>query len=289
MIEQIEALLAKLSKGERTLTIIAALLIAGAVTNGLLLGPILDHIKSLEAEIVTKSQTIKRNLRILSFREGILKEYALYMKYLDSGEKKQEEIVAALLRKIETIAAEKSVSVSNIQPGDVSSTSMVQEYKTSLSGEGALINVLGFMHALEESDYLFQISKYGFTPKSKGADVMKFSLDISRVLIAAEKIEGEIPSPAASSVPPQDTSSAGAKAEEAEAEVVVMEAEEEEAAGKSENPIRAAKPDATVEKKEKQTQDAKPAAAVVAGDAGVDEAMGGFALPEQPPANLPKE
>ncbi|MBI3306651.1 MAG: hypothetical protein HYZ84_02435 [Candidatus Omnitrophica bacterium] len=194
MIEQIETFLAKLSKGERALAFIAIALIVAALMDGMLLGPILNHIKTMEAEIVTKSQTVKRNLRILSFREGILKEYALYMKYLDSGEKKQEEIVAALLRKIETIAAEKSVSVSNIQPGDMSSTSMVQEYKTTLSGEGSLGNVLSFMHALEESDYLFQITKYSLTPKSKGADVMKFTFDISRVLIATENIEGVIPS-----------------------------------------------------------------------------------------------
>ncbi|MBI3306474.1 MAG: hypothetical protein HYZ84_01520 [Candidatus Omnitrophica bacterium] len=258
MIEQIEAVFAKLSKGEKTLVSIAIVLVALALMDGLLLGPILSHITSLETEIVTKSQTIKRNLRILSFRDGILKEYGQYVKYLDAGEKKQEEIVAALLRKIETIAAEKSVSVSNIQPGDVSSTSMVQEYKTTISGEGSLGNVLGFMHALEESDYLFQITKYSLTPKSKGADVMKFSFDISRVLIATEKIEGEI----LSSEDSLESASTPTSSEEEQPEGIMKTAETET-----------------------KEVSAGPAAAVPSqpGQEDEDQAAGGFAPPEAVP------
>ena len=64
----------------------------------------------------------------------------------------------------------------------------MDEYKTTLECSGKLKDILEFMQALEESDYLFQITKYSLTPKAKGSDVMKCSLSMSRIFITAEKV-----------------------------------------------------------------------------------------------------
>ena len=142
----------------------------------------------LEAESQVKRQTIRRDLRILSFKESILKEYDKYKTYLDTGKKSKEEIVSALLREIETIAGQKSITISNVQPGDVQENPIMDESKTSLECAGKLRDLLEFMQALEESDYLFQITKYSMTPKGKGSDVMKATVAMSRIFITAEKI-----------------------------------------------------------------------------------------------------
>lgn len=189
IIEQVETFFSKLSKRERLLVIIAAVLVVLALMDMLVLGPILHHLNSVEGEINRKAAAIRRDLRILSFKEAILEEYAQYVRYMDSGEKSEEEIVAALLRKIETIASEKSVSISNVQPGDVLATSIFRVYKTSIAGQGALMNVLEFMYLLEESDYLFRVTKYELVPKSKGSEIVKFSLDIERVFITKEDVD----------------------------------------------------------------------------------------------------
>ncbi|MDD5218592.1 MAG: hypothetical protein PHN49_03025 [Candidatus Omnitrophica bacterium] len=154
----------------------------------LVLGPILTRMKIMDAEIEAKKETIRRNMRILSFKESILKEYASYNEYLDSGEKTQEEIVGALLRKIETLAKQQNISIINIRPGDVIENPVFQEYRTSLECEGTLTDLLTFMNLLEESDYLFQITRYKMSPKSKGAEVIKCEMDIARILITAEEV-----------------------------------------------------------------------------------------------------
>lgn len=223
MYEQVEMLYAKLSKSEKPLFVIAVFCIFVFLVDLLVLGPILSHISKLDAEIITKAASIRRDLRILSFQDAILKEYVQYMKYLDTGEKSQEEIIAALLRKIETIAAQKSVSVSNIQPGDVAESIVYKEYKTSLQGEGTLTNVLSFMYALEESDYLFQISKYTLMPKSKGADVMKFTMDISRVLVSAEDIKADdFPQIAAETTAKSETATSTSTVQEEKSKAQVL-------------------------------------------------------------------
>ncbi|MCM8774738.1 MAG: hypothetical protein NC930_00040 [Candidatus Omnitrophica bacterium] len=192
IVEQVETFYSKLSKNGQLLFIIAVISSLMALMDLLVLGPILTHIHSMDLDIADKTAALKRDLRILSFRDGILSEYKKYQSYLDSGEKTQEQIVSALLNKIESFAKEKSVSISDVQPGDMTESSIFQIYKTSLSGEGKLLDVLQFMDMLEESDYLFRVIKFTLTPKSKGADVMKFTLDIERVLVAGEEITLEV-------------------------------------------------------------------------------------------------
>ncbi len=178
----------KLSKSEKLIFVVAFLFVMTAFMDRLVLGPILAQQKLLEVEVQSKFQTIRRNLRILSFKDSILKEYTKYKEYLDTGKKTKEEIVSALLREIETIASQKSITISNIQPGDVEGNPIMEEYKTSLECSGKLRDILEFMQALEESDYLFQITKYDLAPKGKGSDIMKCSISMSRIFITAEKM-----------------------------------------------------------------------------------------------------
>ena len=178
----------KLGKQEKMLMIIALFFLLMAFMDRLILGPILAQQKILEGDVAVKLQTIKRSRRIIAFKDSIMKEYTKYGEYLDTGEKTKDEIVSALLREIETIAAEKTITISNIQPGDVRQNPIMDEYETSLECMGKLRNILEFMQALEESDFLFQITKYSMTPKSKGSDIMKCSISMSRVFITGEKV-----------------------------------------------------------------------------------------------------
>ena len=132
MVEQFEAFFAKLSKNEKVLFVVAFIGLVMVIMDTLVLGPILSQIKVLDVDIVTKSEMIKRDLRLLTFKEGILRQYEDYISFMDSGEKSSEEIISSLLKKIETLANEKNVGISNIQPGEASTGSIFQEYKTTI-------------------------------------------------------------------------------------------------------------------------------------------------------------
>lgn len=157
-----------------------------AFMDRLILGPILTEMKVMDAEIEAKKETVRRNLRIISFNDKIVDEYHQYRDYLDTGERTQEEIVGDLLRKIELFAKQQSISIINIRPGDVQENPVFHTYRTGLECEGTLKDVLAFMNLLEESDYLFQITKYSMVPKSKNGEIVTVNMDISRILITAE-------------------------------------------------------------------------------------------------------
>lgn len=191
------AFFAKLSKSEKILAGAASAVVFIAIMDGLVLGPILSELKAMDKKINSKAETIKRDKKITSFRDRIMEEYAKYSNYLDTGEFSQEEIIAALLKKIETLATQQTITVKNIQPGDVEEKPIFQVYKTSIECEGTLANMLSFMNLLEQSDYLFEITRYSVGPKSKGADIVKCNMDIARTLIGAEKAKmgSQPPSP----------------------------------------------------------------------------------------------
>ena len=187
-----EEIFSKLNGPSRILFIVAVTFAALAIMDRLMVGPFTSQMKYMEAESKAQKENIKRSKRIVSFRGGILDEYSKYSTYLDTGAMTQEEIIAALLKKIETLAAQQSVTVTNSRPGDVEEKSNFRVYKTSIDCEGKLGSILSFINLLEQSDYLFQVERYTMGPKSKGSDITKCSLDIARILIAAENI-GDAP------------------------------------------------------------------------------------------------
>jgi hypothetical protein len=184
----IEEIFSKLNAKSRILFIVAVVFVALALMDRLMIGPFTSQMKYMEAESKAQKESIKRSKRVISFREGILEEYSKYSTYLDTGEMTQEQIIAALLKKIETLAGQQSVTVTNIRPGAVDEKPNFRVYKTSVDCEGKLGNILSFINLLEQSDYLFQVERYSMSPKSKGSEITKCNLDIARILIGAENI-----------------------------------------------------------------------------------------------------
>ncbi len=202
----IDAFYAKLKGRERVLFVAAVSCVVMVLMDRLVIGPILSQMKLMDAEISAKTQTVRRNMRILSFRDSILNDYSRYSAYFDSVNRKQEEIISRLLKEIESIAAQKSITIVNIKPGDVQENPVFHEYKTTLEFSGKLLDILGFMSLLEESDYLFRITEFSMTPKSKNSDVMKCVLNVTRILMTAENV----PSPAVSVAQPSNAAAPGA-------------------------------------------------------------------------------
>ncbi len=185
-------LISQRTKSEKTLGLIAALTVFVGLVYGLVISPIMNKMTAIDTNISTSRDEIRRDRRILSFRNRILEEYAKSNSYLDSSQKSSEEIIATLLKKIEGVAKDNSITIRDIRPGETEVKPQFKVYKTSMDCEGTLANLLALMNTLEQSDYLFQITRYSFEPKSRGADILKASFDIARYLIPAEKMDSSV-------------------------------------------------------------------------------------------------
>jgi hypothetical protein len=185
----IQAMYTKLSPKEKMLFFGAVAGIFLVAMDQIVLGPILSQMKVLDAEIQAKTETIQRNVRILSFRDSIRKEHEKYIKYIYKGGQSEKEIITDHLQEIETIGSMNSVKISNIESGDVAESPAKREYDVVVEGEGGLSHILSFFHLLEESEYLFRIHSNELTPKSKDGSVMKYKLALSRTLLMGPDTE----------------------------------------------------------------------------------------------------
>lgn len=215
--QKLREIYSKMSPREKGLFYGAVGALIFMMTDLLVLNPILSEIKVLEAEILAKSQSIQRDMRIISFKDSIVSEYVRYEQHLDSGEKTQEEIIAGLLKKLETVAAQNNIKITNVMPGELEDKPIYKIYKTTLEFEGTLKETLLFMNVLEESDNLFQITRYMIAPKNKSGQSMKTNMDVSRILITAEDISPFVDeeSPAAAPELPVEPPAGGAETEPA--------------------------------------------------------------------------
>ena len=189
MMDKIKDIYKKMTGREKALLYAAITVFIIMITDLLILHPILSHIKVLEGKINAKSQAIQRDMRILSFKESILKEYIRYEKYLDTGVQTQQEIIARLLKKLENIAATHKIKITNVMPGEIEEKPIYKIYKTTLDFEGSLQDTLLFMDELEAAEYLFDILRYSMEPKNKSGQVLKVNMDVTRILINAEDLQ----------------------------------------------------------------------------------------------------
>lgn len=188
MVEKLEEMYKKMNQREKIILGVAIFSFVLMLTDLTVLGPIMSKIKILDSDIASKSQAIQRDMRILSFKDSIVSEYKNYETFLDVGDQAQEEIIATLLSKLENLAAQHEIKMTNIMPGEIEEKPIYKVYKTTLDFEGSLRSVLIFMSLLEESDNLFQISRYNMVPKNRSGKMIKVNMDVSRILITAENL-----------------------------------------------------------------------------------------------------
>jgi hypothetical protein len=187
----IEALYGKLSSKGKILFFVAIGTSSLLLMDAIVLGPILSQMKVMDADIIAKTETIHRNIRILSFEDSIFQEHKKYETFLQRADQSEEEIMADHLKEIESLGQAQTVKVSNIQSGEMEENPLVRIYEINIEGEGSLTNVLSFMNLLEESKYLFKIQSYQLSPKSKDGSVMKYKMDIFRHLVIDQREEND--------------------------------------------------------------------------------------------------
>ena len=130
--------LSQRSKSEKTLGFAAAMIVFAALMYGVVIGPIMTKMNAIDSDISSSRDEIRRDRRMISFKNRILEEYSKSNSYLDATQKSAEEIIATLLKKIEGVAKDNSITVKDIRPGETEVKPQFKVYKTSMDCEGTL-------------------------------------------------------------------------------------------------------------------------------------------------------
>ena len=173
----------KLSEKEKKIFYIAILFAVLALFDVLFIRPVMSKLNSLENEIDDTKNSIKRDMRFLSYREKISFEQKEFSKYQTDEMKTEEEIIAGFLKTVELIASEASINLVKLNPAEVEPKKGYIEYYANLECDGRLENLINFMHKIDMTQNLLKVVKLNLTGNKASADKVKVSMKISKLII----------------------------------------------------------------------------------------------------------
>ncbi len=175
--------LSKLSKRERYVAYIAAIVLVFFFFSRVMLRPIINKSNALNQEIAIQEKRLEKYLNILFQEDAINNNYKKYVDNLKQTHSDEEEI-AELLSEIEKIAKKTAVFLSDIKPLSVKKVDFYKEYVVELEVESEIASLIDFTYQLEKSPRLLKVEKFHLAPKKeKEKDFLKVQMSISEILI----------------------------------------------------------------------------------------------------------
>lgn len=182
----IQKFISKLSGKEKKILYATIGVVLMAFMDRLFLGPVTARLSVLDEEIKTQENSIKRDLRFLSYKDRIIKERKLLNKYYVKKMQSEEEIIAAFLKRIEMLASDSKITLVKVTPTESEQKKGSIEYYASLECTGKLKDVVTFMHLIDSSPELLKIIKFSISAKKASPDEVLSSMTVSKIIIEAE-------------------------------------------------------------------------------------------------------
>jgi len=185
----IQNFISKLSPKEKKIAAVTAVFVLLALFDRLFLGPVMSRMHSLDEDIQKEENAIISDLRLLSYKERIIKENDTLRPYYAVDLKTEEEIIAAFLKRIEMLATQAHVNLIKVNPSEVRPQKGYVEYYASLEADGRLSDILRFMHSIDTADDLIKIVTVEMAPKRASAEEVKLNMSVVKVLVDLASIE----------------------------------------------------------------------------------------------------
>ena len=101
---EINKFIAGLNENQKKLLVIAVVIVIAALFDRLLIAPTMSRLSSIEEDITKEEATIKQDMRFLGYKDRIVQESQEIDPYLTKNMSTDEEMIAAFLKKIESLA-----------------------------------------------------------------------------------------------------------------------------------------------------------------------------------------
>lgn len=188
MIKALVTLVSKLSKREKVIFFVTLFLVFSLIVSRMILNPALSRIETLNKEINEQKERIRESLLMLSRKDGIITEHNEYLPYFEKADTKNEEPIS-FLKRIESLAKNSSVELLDIKPTLTQERDLIKEYVVGLNCEAPMEKIFNFLYSVESSDQLLSVERINITPKGDETDLVRCSMNVSKVLILPGGLE----------------------------------------------------------------------------------------------------
>jgi len=173
----------KLSRREKRILAAVCLVMGLLAVDRLIVDPVFQKLVVLDRQIRDEETTIKKSLHVLLRKQQISEESKQFTIFSVEPEN-SEQAMTTLLKEVENIAGQSSVSLLYVKPGASKEDGRTKKYFATLECEAQMAEVAGFFHNIENSTRLLQIEKYSIQPKSKDSSVAKCAVTVSRTILS---------------------------------------------------------------------------------------------------------
>jgi len=178
----------KLSDQERNIFHITLAFVVLAMFDMLFLRPFLSKLSEYDNEIFEKTNSIKQDVRFLSYREKIMmerKEFSVY----ETGEAMEvDKLIASFLETIELIASKAKINLVKLNPSEVTPKKGFVLYYANLECSGKLSDIVTFIHNIDVTNNLLKVVKINMTGKKASAEEVNVSMKVAKLVIDPKTI-----------------------------------------------------------------------------------------------------
>jgi Tfp pilus assembly protein PilO len=172
----------QLSKSEKTVATVAAVLIIAALLDHFIFRTIIVRMGETEEQIKTQELLLRKDLKMIDQKDLIMHQEREFAGFQIQS-KTQEEEISEILKEIEVLASENSILLSDVKPKDLKTEKAYKVYYLTLNCEASMENLTRFMTGLQNSRLLFSIDSYDITIKDKEKGVVRCSLSLSKLVV----------------------------------------------------------------------------------------------------------
>ena len=176
--------ISSLSSTGKKLFAIAFVIVAITLFDRLLISPTLSRMSAIDHDIDKETNSIKQDLRFLTYKQKINTESKSYEPYLSDKPLSEEEVISSFLKSIEVLAKKGNVTVAKVTPSSGSKEKEFVKYTADLECSGNLSDVVTFIHLIDTSHELMKVVKFSFSSKKAESDEIKATMTIHKVVIS---------------------------------------------------------------------------------------------------------
>jgi len=178
-----QGFISKLSETEKKFFYITILIVLVSLLDQLFLGPAIDQLQEIHEEVVRQENSIKRDLRFLSYKDQILEEGKVLDKYTVEKLPEEDVINNKFFSTVEKLANRSNVNLIKSNPAQAIDEKDFVQYYANLECAGDLKDMISFIHLLNSTDDLFKIVKFELTPKRGETDEVRATLTVVKLII----------------------------------------------------------------------------------------------------------
>ena len=172
----------KLSKREKTVLYVTAVVLSVTLADRLIISPIIDSIKNLNVSIADKETEIRKSMRILSYKEVIDADGKKYGALMQS-QKTEDEEITSILKEIESLGSKSGIDLVDMKPAGTEQSGATKKYLINLNCEAEMEEFVDFLYNVETSNKLLTVEKFQVSPVSKDSSTARCKLTVSKSVI----------------------------------------------------------------------------------------------------------